>query len=56
MHHSGKKCFFNENFPILPSRRGFGFKDRNLGEFFPGKEIPKIFHDRIVDSKNSRAI
>ena len=36
-----KNYFFKETCAIMPSTRGFGFKNRNFGGFSPGKEVPK---------------
>jgi hypothetical protein len=30
-----------ENYAIIPPLKGLVFKNRNLGGFFPGKEVPK---------------
>ena len=38
-----KRYIISENYATVPSRRGFGFKNRNFGGFFPGKEVPKPF-------------
>jgi hypothetical protein len=32
---------FIEIYAIMPSLRGIGFKDRNFGGIFLGKEVPK---------------
>jgi hypothetical protein len=37
-----EKLLFNEIFAILPSRRGFGFKDRDWGNFSRPR-LPKSF-------------
>jgi hypothetical protein len=34
-----KKNFFKETYAIMPLTRGFGFKNRNFGGFFLGKEV-----------------
>jgi hypothetical protein len=37
--------FFSENYATVPSRREFGFKNKNSRVFFPVKEVPKaIFY------------
>jgi hypothetical protein len=33
--------FFSENYATVPSRREFGFKNKNSGVFSPGKKVPK---------------
>jgi hypothetical protein len=35
-----------ENYAVLPSLKGIGFKDRNLGEFPRAKRSPKPFLDK----------
>jgi hypothetical protein len=34
-----------ETYAIMASKRGFGFKNRSLGGFFPGKRPQKVFLD-----------
>jgi hypothetical protein len=34
-----------ENYAIIPSLRGIGFKDRNFGGIFLGKMVPSPFFD-----------
>jgi len=42
-----KNLFFKEPCAIMASTRGFGFKNKNLGGFSPGREVPKtIFGHR----------
>jgi len=36
-----KIYFFKETCVIIASTRGFGFKNRNFGGFFPGKRSSK---------------
>ena len=54
----GERCFFNENYAIVPSRRGFGLKNRNFGRFFPGQRVQKPFLEsgnqgcRIISDKS----
>jgi len=43
--NSGKKYFFKETCATMWSTRGFGFKNRNFGGFFPGKRSLKPFFD-----------
>jgi hypothetical protein len=38
---SEKKYYFQENCAIMMSMRGFAFKNRELGVFFPDQELPK---------------
>jgi hypothetical protein len=38
-----KNYFFKETCAIMASVRGFGFKNRKLGGFFPGKKSQKPF-------------
>ncbi|TSA13408.1 MAG: hypothetical protein D4R73_00905 [Deltaproteobacteria bacterium] len=35
---------------IIPSTRGFGFKNRNFGEFSPGKEVQKTIFGQLQPS------
>jgi hypothetical protein len=44
----GKNYFFKETCAIMPLTRGFGFKNRNFGGFFPGKEVPKPFFTAVA--------
>jgi len=37
--------FFREGWAVMPSARGFGFKSKNYGGFFPGKRFPRPFFD-----------
>jgi len=43
-----ERHFFSKNYATIPSRRGFGFKNRNFGGFFPGREVSKTIFDRGV--------
>jgi hypothetical protein len=36
-----KNYFFRGTFVIMPSTKGFGFKDRNFGGIFPEEGVPK---------------
>jgi hypothetical protein len=40
-----KNFFFKETCAIMASTRGFGFKNRNFGGFFPGQRSQKPFLD-----------
>ena len=33
-----------ENYAIILALKGLGFKNRNLGGFFPGREVPKTIY------------
>jgi hypothetical protein len=40
-----EKTLFKETWDIMASKRGFGFKNRIFGGFFPGKRSQKSFWD-----------
>src|SRR5208282_4475432 len=40
-----KRNFFSEKFVTVPSRWGFGVKNRSLGGFPPGPGVPKTIFD-----------
>jgi hypothetical protein len=36
-----RRYFFSENYATVPSRKGFGFKNRNFGEILLGQRGSK---------------
>jgi hypothetical protein len=45
-NNSGNNYFPSEICAIMPSTRGVGLKNKNLGGFSPGKEAQKLRWDR----------